>query len=78
MVYSDRKPEIRQIGSGELGGGGIRTGKLIKGQQMKSEIVKKMQSKFDDLVQTVPNEGIKFWFARDIQKPLAIPSGRTP
>jgi DNA-damage-inducible protein D len=38
--------------------------------QMKSEIVQKMQSKFDDLAQTVPNEGIEFWFARDIQEPL--------
>ena len=37
---------------------------------MKSEIVQKMQSKFDDLAQTVPNEGIDFWFARDLQEPL--------
>ena len=37
---------------------------------MKSEIIQKMQSKFDDLAQTVPNEGIEFWFARDIQEPL--------
>jgi DNA-damage-inducible protein D len=42
----------------------------IRGQQMKSEIVQKMQSKFDDLAQTVPDEGIEFWFARDLQEPL--------
>lgn len=37
---------------------------------MKSEMVKKMQSTFDDLAQTVPDEGIEFWFARDLQEPL--------
>ena len=37
---------------------------------MKSEMVKRMQSTFDDLVQTVPDEGIEFWFARDLQEPL--------
>jgi DNA-damage-inducible protein D len=37
---------------------------------MKSEIVQKMQSKFDDLAQTVPDEGIEFWFARNLQEPL--------
>ena len=29
-----------------------------------------MKSTFDDLVQTVPDEGIEFWFARDLQEPL--------
>lgn len=29
-----------------------------------------MQSTFDDLAQTVPGEGIEFWFARDLQEPL--------
>jgi DNA-damage-inducible protein D len=37
---------------------------------MKSEIVQKMQSKFDDLAQTAPNKRIEFWFARDIQELL--------
>lgn len=37
---------------------------------MKSEIAQKMESKFDDLAQTVPDEGIEFWFARDLQEPL--------
>lgn len=37
---------------------------------MKSEIVKKLQNQFDALVQTVPDQDIEFWFARDLQEPL--------
>ncbi|HLB52203.1 MAG TPA: hypothetical protein VJK48_00650 [Chlamydiales bacterium] len=37
----------------------------------KSEVIKKLQSHFDSLVQTTPEEGIEFWFARDLQEPLA-------
>jgi DNA-damage-inducible protein D len=36
----------------------------------KSEVIKKLQSQFDALAQTTPDEGIEFWFARDIQEPL--------
>lgn len=34
------------------------------------EIIKKMQSHFDSLAQTLPEESIEFWFARDLQEPL--------
>jgi DNA-damage-inducible protein D len=37
---------------------------------MKSEIVMKLQNQFDALVQTVPDQDIEFWFARDLQEPL--------
>ena len=37
---------------------------------MQGEIVKKLQSRFDALVQNVPGEEIEFWFARDLQEPL--------
>jgi DNA-damage-inducible protein D len=37
---------------------------------MKSEVIQKLQSHFDTLVQTVPGEEIEFWFARDLQDPL--------
>jgi DNA-damage-inducible protein D len=35
-----------------------------------NEIIVKLQSYFDSLVQTLPKENIEFWFARDLQKPL--------
>jgi DNA-damage-inducible protein D len=35
-----------------------------------SEIIKKLQSHFDSLSQTTSEEGIEFWFARDLQEPL--------
>lgn len=35
---------------------------------MKHEIIKQMQSQFDSLAQT--EDGIEFWFARDLQEPL--------
>jgi DNA-damage-inducible protein D len=34
------------------------------------EIIKKLQSHFDTLMRTVPEEEIEFWFARDLQEPL--------
>lgn len=34
------------------------------------EIIKKLQSHFDSLAQSIPEEGIEFWFARDLQEPL--------
>lgn len=37
---------------------------------MKTETLKKLQSHFDALSHTVPDEGIEFWFARDLQEPL--------
>jgi DNA-damage-inducible protein D len=35
-----------------------------------TEIIRKMQSHFDSLAQTLPKESIEFWFARDLQEPL--------
>jgi DNA-damage-inducible protein D len=37
---------------------------------MKSEVVARLQGQFDSTAQTVPGEGVEFWFARDIQEPL--------
>lgn len=37
---------------------------------MKSETVQKLKSRFDALSQTIPDEGIEFWFARDLMEPL--------
>ncbi|MEI7832393.1 MAG: DNA damage-inducible protein D [bacterium] len=37
---------------------------------MNVEIIKKMQSQFDMLAQTHPDESVEFWFARDLQEPL--------
>jgi DNA-damage-inducible protein D len=37
---------------------------------VQGEIVKKLQSRFDDLAQNIPGEEIEFWFARDLQDPL--------
>ncbi len=35
-----------------------------------NEIISKLQSCFDGLAQTIPEKGIAFWFARDLQEPL--------
>lgn len=35
-----------------------------------SQVIKKLQSHFDSLAQITPEEGIEFWFARDLQEPL--------
>lgn len=37
---------------------------------MKTETLQRLQSRFDSLSQTIPDEGVEFWFARDIQEPL--------
>jgi len=34
------------------------------------EILQKLQSHFDSLAQSTPEENIEFWFARDLQEPL--------
>lgn len=33
---------------------------------MKSEMIQKLQNQFDALSQSIPEEGIEFWFARDL------------
>lgn len=35
-----------------------------------NEIIRKLQSHFDSLAQITSEEGIEFWFARDLQEPL--------
>ena len=37
---------------------------------MKNNTIQKLQNQFDSLVQKAPEEGIEFWFARDLQEPL--------
>jgi len=37
---------------------------------METETLQKLKSHFDTLSQNVPDEGIEFWFARDLQEPL--------
>ena len=37
---------------------------------MKTELIKSMQNQLDTLVQTVPEDNVEFWFARDLQVPL--------
>jgi len=37
---------------------------------MRGEVIQKLQSRFDTLAQTIPDEEIEFWFARDLQEPL--------
>jgi DNA-damage-inducible protein D len=37
---------------------------------MDKQIIQEMQLKFDDLVQSIAEENIEFWFARDIMEPL--------
>ncbi len=37
---------------------------------MQGEIIQRLQSCFDALIQSVPTEEIEFWFARDLQEPL--------
>jgi DNA-damage-inducible protein D len=35
-----------------------------------SEVIKRLQNHFDSLAQITTEEGIEFWFARDLQEPL--------
>jgi len=37
---------------------------------MNKQLIGKMLSEFDSLTQSVPEENIEFWFARDLQAPL--------
>jgi DNA-damage-inducible protein D len=37
---------------------------------MKREVIERLQSQFDTLAKTVPNETTEFWYARDLQEPL--------
>ncbi len=37
---------------------------------METETLQKLKSRFDTLSQNIPDEGIEFWFARDLQEPL--------
>jgi len=37
---------------------------------MNGKIIQQLQTQFDALAQTSPNETIEFWFARDLQEPL--------
>ena len=38
---------------------------------MSNQSILRLQNQFDLLVQSGPEEDIEFWFARDIQEPLA-------
>ncbi len=37
---------------------------------MNNELIRIMQSTFDSLARTVPEENVEFWFARDLMEPL--------
>ncbi len=37
---------------------------------MNIEVIQKMQDQFDEIAQILPEDGIEFWFARDLQEPL--------
>lgn len=37
---------------------------------MRLDSIQKLQSQFDALSHTIPDEGIEFWFARDLMEPL--------
>jgi DNA-damage-inducible protein D len=37
---------------------------------MKSQAVQLLKQRFDDLSQTVPDDAVEFWFARDLMEPL--------
>lgn len=37
---------------------------------MKSDMIQKMQGRFDSIAHTVPDSDVEFWFARDLQEPL--------
>jgi DNA-damage-inducible protein D len=37
---------------------------------MKSQAVQLLKQRFDALSQTIPNDGVEFWFARDLMEPL--------
>jgi len=37
---------------------------------MNAELIQQMQRQFDAIAQSIPEENIEFWFARDLQNPL--------
>ena len=37
---------------------------------MNSELIHRMQSQFDAFGKSVPENGVEFWFARDLQEPM--------
>lgn len=37
---------------------------------MDSKTIQKLQSHFDALTQRLPDDGVEFWFARDLMEPL--------
>lgn len=37
---------------------------------MQSQDIKQLTSQFDNLSHTIPDEGVEFWFARDLMEPL--------
>ena len=37
---------------------------------MNRDTIRKLQNQFDDLSQRLPDEGVEFWFARDLLEPL--------
>ncbi len=37
---------------------------------MDNKTIQQMQSRFDSLSQRIPDEGVEFWFARDLMEPL--------
>ncbi|AUQ27429.1 DNA damage-inducible protein D [Dickeya sp. CFBP 2040] len=37
---------------------------------MESHIIQQLKSHFDNLSHTIPEEGVEFWFARDLMEPL--------
>ena len=37
---------------------------------MDKMLMRKLQSRFDDLSRTLPDDGVEFWFARDLMEPL--------
>lgn len=37
---------------------------------MKSEVIQLLKERFDALGQIIPDEGVEFWFARDLMEPL--------
>ena len=37
---------------------------------MDRELIQQMQQRLDELAQTLPEENVEFWFARDLQEPL--------
>lgn len=37
---------------------------------MHSDMIEKLQSRFDRMAHAIPGENVEFWFAREVQEPL--------